>query len=153
MVEMRETLSGQDTQTSESLGIALVCQMKLAETLEMVEFGTLLSAESVSPMRVTTSVVEAHLLVVEHVEPHSVVECAAPKPAVSYAALALVVEYIALAPAVFHAEQASYDDYSAPAPDVSYTALALVVSHSAPALAVSRASPVPAVEYIGLALA
>ena len=64
----------------------------------MVEFRPSLSDEPVPPMRATTPVVDLPPDVVEHVQPDSVTEFAAPAAAVSDAALAPVVDYIAAAP-------------------------------------------------------
>ena len=113
--------------------------------------------------------VDAHPPVVEHVQPHSVAGCAPPAPAVTYVALAPVVDDLALAPAVTNAEHVPVDEYCAPAPDVSYTALAPVVGYialapavtyaghalvddyCAPAVAVSHAALAPVVEDTALA--
>ena len=48
--------------------------MRLAETTKVVEIGPPCSAVSIPPMRVTTPVVDAPDVLVEHVQPDSVVE-------------------------------------------------------------------------------
>ena len=66
----------------------------------------------------TTPVVEAPLVVVEHVQPDPVTENATPAPAVTYAA-----------------EQALVNELNAPPPAESYAALVHVVESIAPASA------------------
>ena len=68
--------------------------MKHAEPVEVVGFEPPLPAESVPPLRVTTPVVEAPLVMVEHVQPAPVVDLVAPE------APATVAEYVAPAPVV-----------------------------------------------------
>ena len=71
--------------------------------MEVVGFGPPLAAESVSPLPVTTPLVEAPLTMVEHVQPAPVVEYVAPATAVTCAAPAPVVQFLAPAPAVTYA--------------------------------------------------
>ena len=59
VVEILEIQPDQGTQTSTSLGSALVRQVTFAETVEPVELEPPLPAKHVSPMCVTTPVVEA----------------------------------------------------------------------------------------------
>ena len=72
--------------------------MKPAESREVVEFRPSLSAEPVPQTRATTPVVDVPPDVVEHVQLDFATEYAAPAPAVSDAALAPVLDYIAPAP-------------------------------------------------------
>ena len=72
---------------------------------------------------------------------------AAPAPAMTYTALAPVIDHVAPAPAVLYAEQALVDEYSAPAPVVPYAALAPVIDHIAPAPAETYVVQAPVNEY------
>ena len=84
IVEIPEIQTVQGSQT-ESLGTAPVCQLKPAEPVEVVEFGPHLPAESGPPMFLATPVVEASPLMVDYVHPALVVEYVAPAPAVTCA--------------------------------------------------------------------
>ena len=75
IVEIPEIWTIQGTQTSESLATAPVRQAAPAETVEVVELGPPLSAESAPPVFATAPLVEAAPVVVEYVQPaHHVVE-------------------------------------------------------------------------------
>ena len=67
IVEIPGIQPGQGTQTSTSLGTTPSRRVTLAETLDRVEVWSPLPAEPVSPMCVTTPVVEAPVVMVEHV--------------------------------------------------------------------------------------
>ena len=86
IVESSEIQSADDTQTSESLGAAPSRRVTFAATVERVEVGSPLPPEPVSPMHVTTPVVEVPPVVVEYVQPESVVDVSAPAPTVTYTA-------------------------------------------------------------------
>ena len=143
IVEIPVAQTAQDTQTPESLGTVPVHQMKPAETVDMVEVGSPLSAVPVSPLSMTAPVVDVSPVVVECAQPALVFAYIAPAPAVTHAALAPVAEDNASTPSVaYAAEQASVVNCIAPAPDVSYAALAPVVEDIAPAPAVTSSTPV-----------
>ena len=97
-----ETQTIQGGQTSESSGIALIRQMGQAETVEVIEIGVPLPAESGRPISVTAPVSEASPVVVEYKQPVPE-EYVAPAPAISRAHAFVVVEYITSASAVAHA--------------------------------------------------
>ena len=59
--------------------------MKLAETMKLVVIGPPRSAVSIPPMRAATPVVDAPDVLVEHVQPDSVVELVALAPAATCA--------------------------------------------------------------------
>ena len=114
-------------------------------------------AESVPPMRMTTHVAEAPVVMMEHVQPAPVFASVAPVPAVTLAAVAPVAEDVAPTPAMTHAaEQASVVDCIAPAPAVSYAERAPVVEDIPPTPSLFHAeqahvdvciASVPAVTY------
>ena len=83
-----------------------------AETVEVVEFGPPSPADFVPPMRVTTPVVEAPVVVVEHVQHVPVTEYVAPAPFVTCIPQAPVVEDIASTPVETYVEAAQVDEYS-----------------------------------------
>ena len=118
IAETPEILSGQDAQTSETLGIAPAQHVNFAETVDVARLGPPLPAESGPPLCVTTPVVEALVVMVEHVQPAPVVEFVAPSAPTPMA------ENVAPAPAVIFSAQAPVDDCIAPAPAVVYTAQA-----------------------------
>ena len=99
-----------DTQTSESLGIAPVRQVAV-ENVEVIEIGAPLPAESAPPLSVTHA---CAALVLEYAAPAPAVTCAAPALAVTYAASASPLTYTAAVPAVTHG--ASSVTYASPAP-------------------------------------
>ena len=92
-----------------------------------VEAGSPFLAEPVSPMHVTTPVVEVPPVVVEYVQPDSVVDASAPAPTVTYTAQSPL-------PAV-------------PAPPLRDTAPA-VVEFVNPAVAGTYVAPAPVVDCI-----
>ena len=116
IAETPDILSGQDAQTSEILEIAPAQLANFAETLDVAGLGSPLSAESHPPLCVTTPVVEALVVMVEHVLPAPVIEFVAPS------APTPMVEKVAPAPAVIYTAQAPVDDCIASAPAVTYTA-------------------------------
>ena len=92
-----------------SLGTAPVSPMKPAKIIDVAGLAPPLPAESDPPMSVTTPVVAAPPVVVEHVQLDPMVEHAVPPPVEIYAerdgsmtsaASASAVEYVAPAPAV-----------------------------------------------------
>ena len=159
IVENPEIQSAQDTHTSESLGPAPSRRVNFAESVDCVEIGSPLHAESVSPMPVTTPVVEVPPVVVEEVQPAHVDPLDVPVPAVTHVALALVAEDIGPTPSdTYAAEQTLVVDFIASAPAVSYAALTHVVEHIAPVVehsapVVEHFAPAPAVSNAEHALA
>ena len=129
-------LSGQDSQTSESLGTAPVRHVNFAEIVDVMEVEPPLPDESL-PVFMTATVVDTPLWVVEDVQPAPVAESVLPAPVVMYTTLILLVYDIAPTPAVTKAEQALLDEYSAPAPAVSYSALTPLVKYISPTSAVT----------------
>ena len=134
--------------------------MTFAETVDRVEVLSPPPAEPVSPMCVTTPVVEAPVVMVDHVllvtvvefvaraAPAPVAENVAPTPFVTYTAPAPLVGYITPSPAPVVAvppvveeevQPAPVDELYVPAPAVSYAALAPVVEDI---------DPTPAVTYV-----
>ena len=114
---------------------------KIVETPEIhdvVEFEPPLPAECCPPMRETTPVVEAPLVLIEHVLPAAldelvapaasapIAENVAPAPVVSYTVPTLVVGYNAPTPAVFHDEQAPLGNFNCLAPAATYAAAPVV---------------------------
>ena len=81
IVEVPEIQMFDDTQTSESLGIAPVRQVAQVENVEVIEIGALLPAESAPPMSVTAPALEVPPVVVEYTQPVSVAEYVEPAPA------------------------------------------------------------------------
>ena len=74
IVEVPEIQMFDDTQTSESLGIAPVRQVAQVENVEVIEIGA-------PPMSVTAPVLEVPPVVVEYTQPVSVAEYVEPAPA------------------------------------------------------------------------
>ena len=136
IVRTPETLSGQDTKTSESLGTAPVRHVNFAEIVEVMEVEPPLPDESL-PVFMIATVVDVPPQVVEDVQPAPVAESVLPAPVVMYTTLILLVFDIAPTPAVTKAEQALLDEYSAPAPAVSYSALTPLVKYISPTSAVT----------------
>ena len=132
IVEIPEVPLALTAQTSESLGTTSVCQMKPARIVDVVGLGPPLPADSAPPMCVTTPVVEAPSVVLEHVQPVLVAEYAAPASAMTFAGQASVVDCIAPALAVAYTAQARVDDYIAPQPLVTNTVPAPVAEYTAP---------------------
>ena len=81
-----------------------------------MELGSPLLAEPVSPVCVATPVVEAPLVMVEHILPAPVAENVAP------AAPDPVAESVARMPVVSYTAPTPMDDFSASVPDVSHAA-------------------------------
>ena len=107
VVEVLQVPEVRDPQlTSESLGTTPVWQVKPARIVDVAGLEPPLATEPVSPLLVTTPVVEAPS-VVEHVQPDPVKEYAAPASAATFGALAPVDEHIAPAPAVTNVTSAS----------------------------------------------
>ena len=69
IVEIPEIQTVQGTQTSQSLGTALVRQVTLAEIVEVVEIAAPLPAESAQPLFVTAPVLLSLAVVVEQEHP------------------------------------------------------------------------------------
>ena len=107
-----------------------VRRVAFARTVDRAKVGSPLPAVPVSPWHVSTPGVEVPLVVMEYVQPNSVLDALALAPAVSYAAPAPVVAHVAPAPAV---------TFAAPAP----AGLAPVVKFVDPAPAASFAAPAP----------
>ena len=119
------------------VGTAPVHRVTFVLIVDTADVGPLLTAELVSPMHVTTPVVEVLLVVVEYVQPDSVSELVAPAPAVTHAAPAPVAEYVAAVSAVTYAALASVDEFVSPAP---------ALAHAAPGGRVCRIDLAPAME-------
>ena len=149
---VQEILSGQDSQTSESLGTAPVRHVNFAEIVDVMEVEPPLPDESL-PVFMTATVVDTPLWVVEDVQLAPVAESVLPAPVVMYTTLVLVVYDIAPTPAATYTEQALVDEYSAPAPAVSYAALTPVVKYISPTSAVTYAVQAPVDEHSAQALA
>ena len=71
-----------------------------------------------------------------------------PPPAVTFAAPAPVVGYVAPAPAVTYVAPAPVIDYVAPAHSVTYAVPAPVIDYVAPAHSVTYAVPAPVIDYV-----
>ena len=159
-VETPVTLFAQGSQTSESLGPALVRLMKPAEIFDVAGLEPPLPGESGPPMCASTPVVDAFPVVVERAQPAPVAELVAPAPAVSCAASAPVVELVDSTPAVSCAAPTPAVEFVDPTPAVTFVAPATVVeclapaplvTYEAPTAAVDHSVPVPAVTYVASA--
>ena len=144
-VEIPGFRSVQGSQTSESVRPAPVRPVKSAETVAVIDFAPPLPAESGPPIRETTPVVEAPLVLMED---DPVGEYVARAPAVTNAERAPVVEHIALAPVVACAALDPVVEHMAPSPAVTHAVQAPVVEHMAAAPAGTYAVRAPEVEYI-----
>ena len=124
IVEVPEVQMFDDTQTSESLGIAPVRQVAQVENSEIIEIGAPRPAKSAPPMSVTAPVLEVPPVVVFYIQPVPVEEYveSAPAHAVTCAHAAPVVEYAAPAPAVTCAAPAASVTYAASASPVTKAA-------------------------------